>query len=81
MRTKNRVRVIGVDMGSAGDDAICEGLHLLEAGVLEMVHLLFIVDPEQVVDDGELRALAYEEAALAKAPLAKAPLILELTAR
>jgi len=68
MRTSNRVAVIGVDMGTTGDDAICDGLRLLEAGAVETAHLLFIVDPNQVLDDGDLRALEYEEAALAQAP-------------
>ncbi|MEY4514329.1 MAG: hypothetical protein RLZZ450_6451 [Pseudomonadota bacterium] len=68
MRTKNRVSVIGADMGETGDDAINEGLHMLAVGALETAHLLFIVDPKQVLDDGDLRALEYEEAALANAP-------------
>jgi len=68
MRTTNRVSVIGVDMGATGDDAICEGLRMLEVGALESAHLLFIVDPKQVLDDADLRALAYEEEALARAP-------------
>jgi nucleotide-binding universal stress UspA family protein len=68
MRTNGRVAVIGVDMGATGDDAICDGLRLIEAGALETVHLLFIVDPKQVIDDRDLRALEYEEASLAQAP-------------
>lgn len=70
MRTSNRVAVIGVDMGTTGDDAICDGLRLLEAGAVETAHMLFIVDPKQVLDDGDMRALEYEEAALAQAPAA-----------
>lgn len=68
MRTSNRVAVIGVDMGTTGDDAIRDALRLLEAGAIETAHMLFIVDPKQVLDDGDLRALEYEEAALARAP-------------
>jgi nucleotide-binding universal stress UspA family protein len=70
MRTNSRVAVIGVDMGATGDDAICDGLRLIEAAALETLHLLFIVDPKQVLDDSDLRALEYEEAALAGAPAA-----------
>lgn len=68
MKTKDRTAVIGVDMGSTGDDAICEGLRMIEAGALDTLHLLFIVDPTEVLDDGDFRALEYEEKALARAP-------------
>jgi nucleotide-binding universal stress UspA family protein len=68
MRNSNRVAVIGVDMEATGDEAICDALRLIAAGALETAHLLFIVDPKQVLDDSDLRALEYEEASLARAP-------------
>jgi len=68
MRTNHRVAVIGVDMGTTGDEAISDGLRMLEVGALQTLHLLFIIDPKQVLDDGDLRALAYEEESLAEAP-------------
>lgn len=68
MRTKNRVAVVGVDMGPTGDDAIIDGLRMLETGALSALHVLYIVDPKQLVDDLDRRALESEELTLAVAP-------------
>ncbi len=64
MDRNDKTAVIGVDLGCTGDDALMEGLRLLEAGALTKLHLLYVVDPKGVAErsyeryEGEERALA-----------------------
>lgn len=67
MDVRNRIAVVGVDLGCTGDDALMEGLRLLTSGALSKLHLLYVIDPKSVME------VAYsqyenEERALANAP-------------
>lgn len=68
MNTKQRVAVVGVDLGTTGDEAMLNGLRLVASGALDKLHLLHIVDPKRILDDPEQRAMATEAAALEGAP-------------
>jgi len=65
MNSNTRNAVVGVDLGSTGDDAVMQGLRLLQSGAVERVHLLHVVDPKSLMD-GNL--FENEERALATAP-------------
>lgn len=67
MDIKNRVAVIGVDLGCTGDDALMEGLRLLEVGAFAKLHLLYVVDPKAV------REVAYDEFENEERALSSAP--------
>lgn len=68
MTAGERVAVVGVDLEPTGDDAIMESLRLLRAGALASIHLLYVIDPKDVVDDGDMRAFAAEAESLRLAP-------------
>jgi nucleotide-binding universal stress UspA family protein len=67
MDVRNRIAVVGVDLGCTGDDALLEGLHLLEVGALAKLHMLYVIDPRTITDEAHHR-LENEERALASAP-------------
>lgn len=78
MRAKNRVAVVGVDLGPTGDDAIFDGLRLLAAGVVDTLHLLYVVREKELLDAGERRVFEAEEHALAHTPSALEARVREL---
>ncbi len=67
MDTKNRIAVVGVDLGCTGDGALVEALKLLASGALTKLHLLYVVDPKAV------REPAYEPFESDARELASAP--------
>lgn len=67
LANNKRVGVVGVDLGCTGDDALMEGLRLVESGALAKLHLLYVVDPKGVGEDAFDR-FDGEERALANAP-------------
>jgi nucleotide-binding universal stress UspA family protein len=60
--------VVGADFGASGDDAIVEGLRFLVAGEDNVLHVLHVLDPNDVVEDAERPALLTEEEVLERAP-------------
>lgn len=68
MDAKQRVIVVGADFGESGDAAIVAGLMELAKGGGQMLHVMHVLDPRDVIDHPEKRALETEEEVLARAP-------------
>jgi nucleotide-binding universal stress UspA family protein len=60
--------VVGVDLSARGDDAIVAALCQLEAEPNSVLHLMHVLDPREVVDDPDRRALESEVDFLERAP-------------
>jgi nucleotide-binding universal stress UspA family protein len=67
MHLRNRVAVVGVDLGCTGDDALIEGLRLAAAGALSKLHLVYAVDPKSS-REATYEPFENQERALAHAP-------------
>jgi nucleotide-binding universal stress UspA family protein len=68
MEAKSRAVVVGVDFGACGDAAIVEGLTQLASGSAQKLHVMHVLDPRDVIDHPERRALETQEEILARAP-------------
>lgn len=68
MKASEKVVVVGVDFGNSGDAAILLGLEQVESGVAKTLHIMHVLDPREVIDYPEKRALETEEELLATAP-------------
>jgi len=79
MSTSEKVVVVGVDFGSSGDAAILLGLEQLVSGGASVLHFMHVIDPRDVIDYPERRALETEEEVLAQAPLILRERIKELS--
>jgi len=47
MKTKDRIVVVGTDLGAHGDRAIAEGVSLLVSGSARVLHVVYAVDPQR----------------------------------
>lgn len=65
-----RALLVGTDMGVRGDDAIVEGLTLLGARPDAVLHVLHVMEPDNVHHASGTHGMAQEAAALTEAPLA-----------
>lgn len=68
MGSTERSVVVGVDLSARGDDAIVAGLQQLAADTNCVLHLMHVLDPREVVDDPDRRALESEADFLERAP-------------
>jgi nucleotide-binding universal stress UspA family protein len=68
MTEQRRCIVVGVDFETCGDDAILQGLSMLERGWATEMHGVHVLDPSTVIDDPEMPALFTEERVLDDAP-------------
>lgn len=78
MSASNKVVVIGVDFGSSGDSAILKGLEELATGNASVVHVMHVIDPRDVIDYPEKRALETESELIEHAPKVLAERVREL---
>jgi len=60
--------VVGADFGASGDDAIVEGLRFLVSDPNNALHVLYVHDPDDVIEDLEKPALMTEGDVLSRAP-------------
>lgn len=63
-----RAAVVGVDFGASGDDAMVEGLRFLEQSPENTLHLLHVLDPDDVIDAADKPALMTQEEVVERAP-------------
>lgn len=68
MTDQRRCIVLGVDFDSCGDDAILQGLRMLESGFATELHAVHVLDPRDVIDHPSMPALFTEERVLSEAP-------------
>lgn len=60
--------MVAVDFTECGDDALLMGLTMLQEGQVGTLHLVYVLDPRDVINDPEKPGLATEEEVIAKAP-------------
>jgi len=68
MTKQRRCIVVGVDFDSCGDDAILQGLSMLQRGWATEMHAVHVLDPRDVIDHPSMPALFTEERVLEDAP-------------
>ena len=78
MDTRNKAVVVGVDFGSSGDAAILMGLEQLATNPDCVMHVMHVIDPREIIDYPEKRALETEAELIANAPKVLAARVREL---
>lgn len=78
MTASEKVVVVGVDFGSSGDAGILMGLDQLATGAARVMHVMHVIDPRDVLDYPEKRALETEEEVLHHGPRVLAERVREL---
>ena len=68
MTENRRCIVVGVDFDVCGDDAILQGLSMLQRGWATEMHAVHVLDPRDVIDHPSMPALTTEERVLEEAP-------------
>jgi len=66
--TRRTVAVVAVDFTEYGDQALSLGLAMLQQGQVSALHLAHVLDPRDVIDHPEKRALETEEEVIELAP-------------
>lgn len=68
MGALERTVLVGTDFSEASDHAILEGLERLMSGTATTLHIFHVLDPRDVIDSPERRALETEVEVLSRAP-------------